>query len=320
MKNEERANVKLRLFTEGDRAAVEHLLGSVWGADDNAVVYYRYGEPSEDGERYLHTLIAEQNEQIVGMGSVWTKLVHPHSAYIGIHVAPQHQAHGIGGALWDRLVAESEPCRRLPLQTALDVHQHRAQRFLQARGFREVKRTYQPTLDLLALDPAHLDGYAARVAQAGYTVHTLAELAGDHERDRKIVDLFVEIYTATHRTNPPVERTSALWHAVVFDDLIEDACWVAIKDGEYAALSSLRPHNTPHFMWLDLRGVTKRHRPYETDLILALTQRELAYALGHGVATLQAEVDTDDPWMMLLLDHLPFGTSAAWITFRRERS
>lgn len=311
---------QLRLFADEDHAAVEHLLRNVWGTANDALAYYRYGKPREDDKRYLRTLVAKQDGEIVGMGSVWTKLVHPHSAYIGIHVDPQHQAHGVGAALWEHLLAESEPCQRLPLQTATYAHQQRARRFLAKRGFRETKRTYQPTLDPQAVDPTQLGGHAARVAQAGYTIHTLAELIGDYERDRKIVDLFVEIYTANHRTNPPAARTAALWHDVVFDGLIEDACFVAIKDGAYAALSSLRPHDTPHYMFLDLRGVSDKHREHETDLILALTQRELAYALGHGVTTLQAEIDTDDPWMMLLLDHMPFSTSAAWITFRRERT
>lgn len=318
MKDVEQA-AQLRLFTDRDRAAVEHLLRSVWSTSPNAVVYYRYGEPS-NSERYGRTLVAHHGEQIVGMGSVWKNMFHPHSAYIGIHVALQHQAHGIGSALFHRLIAECELCQRLPLQTATDEHQQRARSFLEERGFWEAKRTYQPILDLQAVDPPLLHNHAVRVAQVGYTVHTLAELAGDHERDRKLVELFIDLYTSTHRSNPPVERTSPLWHAVVFEGLLEDACFVAIKDGEYAALSSLRPHDAPPYMWFDLRGVADRHRAHQTDLILALTQRELAYALEHGVTTLQAEIDTDDPWMMLLLQHLPFSTSAAWITFRRERS
>jgi len=309
---------QLRLFTDRDRAAVEHLLHRVWSTTPDALPYYHYGHPIED-ERYLHTLVAVLDEQIVGMGSVWKNKFHPHSAYMGIHVDPRHQAQGVGAALWNRLIAQCAPCRHLPLQTATNEDQYRAQCFLEARGFHETKRTYQPTLDLQAVDPTTLDAYAARVAQARYTIYTLAELAGDHERDRKIVDLFAEIYTANHRTNPPVARASALWHDAVFDDLIEDACFVALKDGEYAALSSLRSHDTPGCMWLDLRGVAERHRAHEIDLILALTQRELVYAPQHGVTTLQAEIDTDDGGAMLLRQHLPFSTAPAWITFRRER-
>jgi GNAT superfamily N-acetyltransferase len=316
MKDGEQA-AQLRLFTDRDRAAVEHLLHRVWSTAPDAIPYYRYSEPIKD-ERYLHTLVAEHDGQIVGMSSVWKNKFHPHSAYIGIHVDPRHQAQGVGAALWNRLIAECAPARRLPLQTATYEHQQRARRFLEARGFHETKRTYQPTLDLQAVELALLHAHVARVVQAGYTIHTLAELAGDHERD-KIVELWANIYSTTHRSNPPVERTSPLWHDAVFDDLIEDACFVAVKDGEYAALSSLRPHDTPGCMWLDLRGVAERHRAHEIDLILALTQRELVYALEHGVTTLQAEIDTDDPWMMLLLEHFPFSTSAVWITFRRER-
>ena len=99
---------------------MKHLLRSVCGADHDVVDYYRYyGEPILKGERYLHTFIAEQNEQIVGMGSVWTKLVHPHSAYIGIHVDPQHQAHGIGAALWGSACCR---VRAVPALSAANRH------------------------------------------------------------------------------------------------------------------------------------------------------------------------------------------------------
>ncbi len=130
----------------------------------------------------------------------------------------------------------------------------------------------------------------------------------------------IQLRLFARQDGPVVERASPLWHAAVFDDLIEDACFVAIKNGEYAALSSLRPHNTPRSLWLDLRGVADGHRAHEIDLILALTQREVVYAPQHGVTTLQAGIDIDDPQAMLLLQHLPFSTGPAWITFRRERS
>lgn len=317
MRGEARASVQLRPFQAADHVALEQALRAVWGSNDDAIAYYRYGEATNEADRYLLTLVAEQDEQFVGMGSVWTNRFHPHSAYIGINVTPAFQKRGIGTALWKHLIAECAPCQRLPLQTATDEHQQRARRFLQERGFHEVKRTYQPTLNLQALDVPKLDQHAARVAQAGYIIYTLAALAHDSKRNDHIVDLFVQLYTTTHRVNPPVGRTSALWHDAVFGTFIEDAFFVALKHGEYVALSSLRPHRIPHWLWLDFRGVAEQHRAHETELILALTQQELIYALQHGVTTLQAEIDTDDPWAMTLLQHLPFSTSSAWITFRK---
>ncbi len=117
MSDGKRTNVLLRLFTKKDRAAVEHLLHNVWGADHDALAYYRYGVPVDDGERYMHTVVAEYDEQIVGMGSVWTKLVHPHTAYIGIHVDPQHKhmaSDQLCGSVWLRSASRASAYRCKP--------------------------------------------------------------------------------------------------------------------------------------------------------------------------------------------------------------
>lgn len=62
------------------------------------------------------------------------------------------------------------------------------------------------------------------------------------------------------------------------------------------------------------------HRQTQLRLFTNRDRAAVEYALERGVTTLQAEIDTDDPGAMLLLQHLPFRTSSAWITFRRERS
>ncbi len=61
MKGAESVSLQLRAFRNADYTAVERVLGNVWGANHDALAYYRYGEPLEAGERYLHTLVAEHD-------------------------------------------------------------------------------------------------------------------------------------------------------------------------------------------------------------------------------------------------------------------
>lgn len=102
----------------------------------------------------------------------------------------------------------------------------------------------------------------------------------------------------------------------MFDELIEPGCYVALKDSAYVGTTFLHPHEQPDSLWLGWRGVAAAYRRDEQMVLAAMVARELQYAREHGVSKLQAEIDTTDPWAMLLWDVLPLVPGHAWVTFR----
>jgi GNAT superfamily N-acetyltransferase len=308
----------LRPFAPQDHEPLTHLLRTLWGDDPTANAYYRFGPASSPGAAFLHTIVAEHDGHIAGFGSLWTNRMHPYSLYIGVNVHPDHQARGIGAAIYARLLRARGGYASLPLQTATWSDCVPVLRFLARHGFREDKRTYLPRIQLSGV---RISGYRTveeQCAVAGYRVASLAELAPTLERNRRVAALAADLYRATHPSNPPAPLTPAEWEEIVFDDIVEAGCFVALKGDEYGGISFLHPHEQPDTLWFGWRGVASPYR-HDEDLILRmLVYHELRYAQRHGYARLQAEIDTTDPWAMRLLNLLPFSSERAWVTLRSE--
>lgn len=316
------AEVNLRPFEPADQPAADQLLRGIWGADDVTIGYYKFGSDSLEGDRrYLRALVAEQAGGLLGLGSIWTNLMHPFYLYVAVHVHPDCQMRGIGTALYTALMQLRGSYTGYPLQTATWEVCTAALHFLKQRGFEEAKRTYTPTTELAAVDLQRYQRYEAECRAAGYTIASLPELASQPDHPDKLAALIAEIYHATHPGNVPMPLDSPEWKQIVLDlDLVDAGSFVIHKSGDYVALGFLHPHEDPAMLELGWHGVAHGHRQHERAMVLALARREMLYAQQHGYTTIQAEVDTTDPWNMLLLEEVFAARPAAWITLRRPAS
>lgn len=310
--------ITIRPYRANDAPHLRQLLRHIWGDDETAAHYYRFGEESPaDSPRYMHTIIAECDGQRVGFGSLWTARFHPYTVYCGINVHPAWQGFGAGWQMFEQLL-RTKPDGR-PLQTSTWETSVRGLSFLERNGFTAFRRTYTPLLSVAAVDRDAYRPFAARIAQAGYRTVSLTDLVDSPENRRRVAVLCAEIYQATHQDNPPAHLSTAEWEETVFGQPLTAAgSFVAEKDGEYAAVSLLHPADEPGALELGWRGVAHTSRDHQRDLILALTLEQVIWSAGNGCAVLRAEVDTTNPWAKLLLEYLPFGPAPSWITFRRE--
>lgn len=53
------------------------------------------------GEKALTILLAVEEDNIVGIGSLWNNSVHPYRDYIGIYIRPDYRKKGTGKELFD---------------------------------------------------------------------------------------------------------------------------------------------------------------------------------------------------------------------------
>lgn len=307
----------IRPFAPDDHDTLTQLLDIVWSNDSSTSNYYCFGvgSPSE-APGFLRTLVAERNNRIVGFGSLWTNRIHPYSLYIGIIVHPQYQGQGIGTSLYTQLMTLRDIYASFPLQTATWRHCTQAIQFLKQLGFHEDKHTYMPRLQLGDISISEYQQFEEQCIAAGYRIVSLAELGTTADRDQKVVALATEIYRATHLSNPPALLSQAEWEDVVLTDIIEAGCFVVLQDDEYAGISFLHLHDEPDTLAFGWRGVAARYRTDERCIIQALVYHELNFAQQHGYTKLEAEIDTTDPWAMLLLELLPVTVEHTWITFR----
>jgi GNAT superfamily N-acetyltransferase len=294
---------------DADAPVLEQLLRAVWGSDELALRYYRFGPASE---RLLGTWVAVAGGQVVGFGSAWLNAFHPHAVYIGVNVHPAWQRRGIGSRLLSALAGLGDG--RLPLQTSTWERSVAGVRFLERHGFVEVRRTWMPELPLADLDLAALAGCEERCLALGYRFAALSDVPGYEEL---LAPLLAEVYTAAHGINPPRPMGLGGWTDLLRrDPPIAAASFVAFAGDQVVAISLAHEDDAPTLSW---SGVTAGHRQHERDLMCAMAVRQVAAAAALGATAMQGEFDSTDPWDMLLMEALPFGPAPAWLTVQRGR-
>lgn len=300
------SEMHIRPFEPGDRPALEALGTAVWGA--NGVAAARFRASLSAG-----ALVAERGGRLEGAGGLWENRLHPRPLYLSLGVHPGARRQGVGGALFDRLSASFEG---RPVRAATGDAERDARRFLERRGFLEVKRTYTPTVAVAGLDLAPFESAAARVIGLGYALGTAADFAPGPDRDARLTALHLELYRDAHEDNPLAELSLDAWHEVFLDDLAPELAAVAMWRGEYAAVTSLRPGDGTG-LELAWTSAASGHRAQAPDLTLAVVGRVLEEARRRGIEGVALEVDTTDPAAMLVLEHLPVKPGPAWITLER---
>jgi GNAT superfamily N-acetyltransferase len=308
--------MKIRAYIPEDSPYVEGILRHIWGNEPWALRYYRFGPDSPpDSPQFLRTVVAEDGGRTVGFGTAWTNPFHPHALYVSVNVHPAMRGQGFGSQLLEAL--EQFNTRRLPLQGCTWETSVAGVRFLEQRGFVPVRRTWEPILDVADVDVDALSHFEERCVDLGYAILNLTDLVDRPDHEAKMAALLAEVYTATHSINPP--RTMALqgWIDRLREDPpVNEATALAVQGDRYVALSAAHP-DAPESLTITWAGVSEGVRQHERELMLALTLRQVLYAVRQGATSLQGEFDSTNPWSMIQLGALPFRPAPCWVTFQR---
>ncbi len=309
----------LRPFHPDDAPALDGILQAVWPDDPHSrEVFQDYGPAAIKPGQTLHlTLVTALDRHLVGFGSIYESKLHPKPYYLHVQVHPEFQGQGIGQQLYGQLIEILRGRTPKPLQVSTMATQERALRFLRDRGYVEYVRTYLPLLDVSAVDLNAFADVEADVQAEGYVIRSMAELASDPDRDNKLADLHTAVYEQTHAHNRPAAKVLQQERSFFLSDAIPEALFVALKDGEYVALSSVRAGLLPGQLetaWAGAVGTAFADCPL---LLLAMRLREIAYARQHGITHLRGEFDSVDECLLTAMDELPWQETPDWVTYVR---
>ena len=294
---------------ETDRGAIDGVLEAVWDTDHTAQSYFR---PRLGVNPAFVALV---KDRVIGFSSVRGNAWHPTRDYVGVNVHPAFQARGIGKALFAALEAVLV-ARGKALQTATMETQPRAKPWLEALGFSEIMRTFTPVFDPRAIHLEPFQSAFRRIEKSGLELRSLAELGRSRELEARLVRLHHTIYRDTHTWNPTAEMTpeDAL-ETFMGQDLIPEAMFVSLQDGEPVGVSSLRGDSELELAWF---GLSPSHQELGMDVPLALVGQCLEYARRIGATNMSGEFDSLDPTATLVLETLRIERGAAWLTFQRD--
>ena len=128
--------------------------------------------------------------------------------------------------------------------------------------------------------------------------------------ENELASLHHELYAQSHSFNPPKQVTLDEAKSVYLRDLIPEAMFVALRDGQPIGVSSLRGEADEHeLVWSGTLGD-------DTTTTLALVHHVLVFGLQNLVDTITGEFDSLDPHAMAVLKRLNIARGEAWLTFQ----
>ena len=263
---------------------------------------------------------AEVNGETVGYAyysqSLW--LNHPGKLWVGVLVLPDYRNRGVGTALWQRICRDIEQYDPLRLLTSTREDYEDGVRFALKLDFIERMRDWESRLDPLSVNPADWEGYSRRVAEQGIEIKTVVELKPDPNRDRKLYEMEWLIDRDVPSVEPPAkmpfEEFQKVWERT---NLIADAWFVALDNGEYVGMSNLwGSQGDPNLVYVGLTGVIRSHR--KRGIAMALKLKTVDYARQKGIGEIRTWNESHNKAMLDINNGLGFVRQPSHIDYAKE--
>ncbi len=313
--------ITIRPFEQNDedyRQAVE-ITNAVWPEYPDTVEEWKESDEKRSKLTKRGRYFAEIEGRPVGFASysqsLWIN--HPGKLFVGVEVLPEFRKRGVGTALWERLRQEVQQFDPLRLLAHTREDYEDGIRFAQKLGFNECMRDWESRLNPESLDLDEWSRYPQSVAEQGIEIRTVAELKSDPNRDRKLYELEWLIDRDVPSPEPPskvpFEEFQKVWERT---NLIPDAWFVALDDGEYVGMTNLwTSQANPELLYVGITGVIRSHR--KRGIAMALKVLSVEYALKNGFKEIRTWNEINNQAMLGINNRLGFVRQPAHIEFMK---
>lgn len=167
------------------------------------------------GSDAIEMVLFEQDQKIVGIGSLWKNEMHPNRHYIGIYVHSDYRRKGIGREIYDYLYSQSDLKR---LQTAISSQDTVAKSFLENCSFERVRKCYEVNLNQPKFN---------EIKPSYKTINKLSD-----EQKIELIRLQLANYREWHLPINALSETISFdkWKELVLEDLDEEHSYVSLKN------------------------------------------------------------------------------------------
>ncbi|MDP9310421.1 MAG: GNAT family N-acetyltransferase [Chloroflexota bacterium] len=280
-------NVSIRPFAVDDYPAILAIRQVVLPEHPATIEELQHWDAHRDPKCKFARWVAEMDGQVVAYGSYDQNngMYHPRRFGVYVAVRPEQQGQGIGSALYEHVMTALDPFEPLSVRTRARADRLRTLRFLAERGFQESMRDWESRLQVAACDITRFSDIHTRVRAQGIVIKTLAELADDPQRDRKLYELDIEVAEDVPSPEPFTAWSYEFFaqHVLRSPRLLPDAYFVALLNGAYVGVSVLWSNPDSRNLSTGLTGVKRSYRRKGIALALKLRAIQLAQAYGAPV-------------------------------------
>lgn len=240
-------------------------------------------------------VVAEQDGRIVALGGIGhDDFSHEEWRYWGgLNVHPDARGQGIGSAIYDELLrrVQARGARELRVGTSDKPQDAPGRAFLERRGWTVAWERFESEINTEALELSAFDGLLQKVDSQGVQLVSLADLASDPERNRKLHELdwmlFQDVPLGTDLTKKELEQ----WVKEEIEDpqLRPQLSFVALDPaardpltGNYVGYSTLGL-SPGGFYFIGMTGVRREYRGRGLAKALKVAAMRALHAAGGGV-------------------------------------
>lgn len=302
----------------------EHLVriyNAVWPDNLTAVGEWQHLDRTRDPKYFYQRMLVELNGQVVGYAVYqepsWS--YKPGKYFIMAAVHPDHQGHGVGGALYNHMQAVLAPRQPRMLVSATRENKPRAIRFLEARGFKQVMRFPVSELEVDAFDSVPYQGLSQALASQGVHIHSVAQLkAMESQWKHQLHELINEVLQDVPSPDPITMESFEQFDQQRLNSprFLPEGYFVAVEGGRMVGLSALWKNEVdPHKLHTGLTGVRRSHR--RRGICTALKVRAIQYAKTYGAKVIETDNEENNPMFQINLQ-LGFKAQPAMLEFSKE--
>lgn len=313
---------QIRPFAEKDYEGIVAVHNAVVPDQPQSVRSTRHNDETRAAKIDFSRWVCEQDGRILAYAGLtqmeW--MYHPRKFYFWVDVIPEARRRGIGGALYETVLAAAREREALSLRTSVIEVWEDGIRFLAGRSFVAGNVERKSSLDLRRFDPSRFAEDLRRVEEAGeLTLLTWDELAEDPDRDRKYYELDTivapDMPSPEPLTTPAFEDYSAqvLGHPMFYP---EGNLIAVDEDGGYVGVSNLWLRNVPRSIATGFTGVMREWRG--RGVATALKVKVLGAAKAAGYEEAVTSNDSTNTGMLGINERLGFESRPAWIDYTLE--
>lgn len=289
-----------------------------------SVAEMRHGDTSFDTTRYFTArLVVEEGGRVVGGVHVNHKpsRFHPDRYAFDLWVVPDARRRGHGTRLYDAAIGQLVARNALAATTGVKESMTDGLRFLEKRGWVEVKRDWESRLRVAGFDFSRFGSANDRIAKDGIRIATFAEEGRrDPETERKAYELIAEVRRDVPATDAATDESFEDWqkHWTKSPTFMPDAFFAAIdRDGRWLGMSNLeRSPDDSTFLWQGLTGTRREARG--RGVAMALKLRTVEYAQGMGVDHIKTWNDQKNRPMLSINEAMGFEKQPAWVALEKR--